>query len=210
MMSIALGSTASPPCSAGLAIEHEVPASVPRGPPTWWDAVGGADFVLCAIPRRASSKVRVVDESVPLGHGVAGPGDHRPRAASASRLRTIPGDDGAGRDDGPARAGGVADQLHQPGRDGHRGRPARARRPRDRHLRLPRRPSSAASPARWTADHSELWFRLLRPQPPRLAARRARTATASCCPRCWRPMTGSGTFEEGRLFGGEWAALAGR
>ena len=116
-----------------------------------------------------------------------GPRRRRERAARPRRAR--PGDDRARRDllraahdpgDGRARAGdrraraeGVADQLHQPRRDGDRGRPAGARGSRDRRLRL----ALGAVPARrrgGRARRERAVVRLLRPQPPRLAQGRPR------------------------------------
>ena len=105
------------------------------------------------------------------------PGRHLLRAAHD------PGDGRARRDDRAPRAAGLADQLHEPRGHGHRGGPAGARRPRGRHLRLAVGPLPArrrrARPRRRRAV-----VRLLRPQPPRLAARRARRARASCSRSC--------------------------
>ena len=46
--------------------------------------------------------------------------------------------------------------------------------------------------------------RLLRPQPPRLAARRARRRRRPAARSCWPTTTALARLEEGRLFGAEW------
>ena len=87
----------------------------------------------------------------------ARPGDDRP-GRHLLRAAHDPGDARARRDDRRARARRLADQLHQPGRHGHRGGPAGARRPRGRHLRLARPGCAGASPARSATSPREMWF----------------------------------------------------
>src|SRR3954454_9537574 len=94
-------------------------------------------------------------------------GDDRPRR-HLLRAADDPGDGPARRDDRAAGAERLAGQLHQPGRHGHRGRAAGARRPRGRHLRLALRPLPARRPRARPAPGSDV-VRLLRAQPPRLA-----------------------------------------
>ena len=99
----------------------------------------------------------------------------------------------------------MADQLHEPGGDGHRGRPAGARRPRGRHLRLAVR----AVPARRRGARAR-----------RRASCGSTTSASTTSAGCSgvrdaggaraarrparRTTRGSTRFEEGRLFGGEW------
>jgi 6-phospho-beta-glucosidase len=75
------------PVLSGLSIEHGVKLPF-RGTTDLVDAVQGADFVLCAI-RVGQLEGRVVDESVPLGHGVLGQETTGPGGLCFA-LRTIP------------------------------------------------------------------------------------------------------------------------
>jgi 6-phospho-beta-glucosidase len=75
------------PVLSGLAIEHAVQLPF-RGTTDLVDAVSGADFVLCAI-RVGQLEGRVIDESVPLGHGVLGQETTGPGGLCFA-LRTIP------------------------------------------------------------------------------------------------------------------------
>jgi 6-phospho-beta-glucosidase len=75
------------PVLSGLGIEHGVQLPF-RGTTDLVDAVQGADFVLCAI-RVGQLEGRVVDESVPLGHGVLGQETTGPGGICFA-LRTIP------------------------------------------------------------------------------------------------------------------------
>jgi 6-phospho-beta-glucosidase len=75
------------PVLSGLAIEHEVQLPF-RGTTDLVDAVRGADFVLCAI-RVGQLEGRVVDEAVPLGLGVLGQETTGPGGICFA-LRTIP------------------------------------------------------------------------------------------------------------------------
>jgi 6-phospho-beta-glucosidase len=75
------------PVLSGLAIERGVQLPF-RGTTDLVDAVRGADFVLCAI-RVGQLEGRVVDESVPLGHGVLGQETTGPGGLCFA-LRTIP------------------------------------------------------------------------------------------------------------------------
>jgi 6-phospho-beta-glucosidase len=75
------------PVLSGLAIERGVQLPF-RGTTDLVDAVKGADFVLCAI-RVGQLEGRVVDESVPLGHGVLGQETTGPGGLCFA-LRTIP------------------------------------------------------------------------------------------------------------------------
>jgi 6-phospho-beta-glucosidase len=75
------------PVLSGLSIEHGVQLPF-RGTTDLVDAVQGADFVLCAI-RVGQLEGRVVDESVPLGHGVLGQETTGPGGLCFA-LRTIP------------------------------------------------------------------------------------------------------------------------
>ena len=139
----------------GLAAEHG--AKLPfRTTTDLVDAVEGTDFVFCAI-RVGQLEGRVVDEDVPLGMGVLGQETTGPGGICFA-LRTIPVDGAARGDDRQARPERLADQLHQPGGDGHRGRPAGAGRPRGGHLRLTVRVCAGAWRPRWIATRSELWF----------------------------------------------------
>ena len=106
--------------------------SAPR--PTSSTRSQGADFVFCAI-RVGQLEGRVIDEDVPLGLGVLGQETTGPGGICFA-LRTIPVMVRLAETIARARAERLADQLHQPRGDGHRGRPAGARRPRGRDLRL--------------------------------------------------------------------------
>lgn len=75
------------PVLSGLAIEHAVQLPF-RGTTDLVDAVQGADFVLCAI-RVGQLEGRVIDECVPLGHGVLGQETTGPGGLCFA-LRTIP------------------------------------------------------------------------------------------------------------------------
>jgi 6-phospho-beta-glucosidase len=75
------------PVLSGLSIEHAVQLPF-RGTTDLVDAVAGADFVLCAI-RVGQLEGRVIDESVPLGHGVLGQETTGPGGLCFA-LRTIP------------------------------------------------------------------------------------------------------------------------
>jgi len=75
------------PVLSGLAIERGVQLPF-RGTTDLVDAVQGAAFVLCAI-RVGQLEGRVVDESVPLGHGVLGQETTGPGGLCFA-LRTIP------------------------------------------------------------------------------------------------------------------------
>ena len=101
----------------------------------------------------------------------------------------------------------LADQLHQPRRDGHRGRAAGARRPRGRHLRLAVAACAAASPARSAAPRADV-VRLLRPQPPRLAARARTTPSATACPELLADDDALGALRGGPAVRRRLAALA--
>ena len=117
----------------GLAAEHG--ARLPfRTTTDLVDAVEGTDFVFCAI-RVGQLEGRVVDEDVPLGMGVLGQETTGPGGICFA-LRTIPVMVRLAETIAKHAPERLADQLHQPGGDGHRGRPAGARRPRRGHLRL--------------------------------------------------------------------------
>lgn len=75
------------PVLSGLAIEHGVQLPF-RGTTDLVDAVEGSDFVLCAI-RVGQLEGRVIDECVPLGHGVLGQETTGPGGICFA-LRTIP------------------------------------------------------------------------------------------------------------------------
>jgi 6-phospho-beta-glucosidase len=75
------------PVLSGLGIEHGVRLPF-RGTTDLVDAVRGADFVLCAI-RVGQLEGRVIDECVPLGHGVLGQETTGPGGICFA-LRTIP------------------------------------------------------------------------------------------------------------------------
>jgi 6-phospho-beta-glucosidase len=75
------------PVLSGLAIEHAIKLPF-RGTTDLVDAVQGADFVLCAI-RVGQLEGRVIDECVPLGHGVLGQETTGPGGLCFA-LRTIP------------------------------------------------------------------------------------------------------------------------
>ena len=190
----------------GLAAEHGARGCRSGRTTDLEDAVEGADFVFSAI--------RVGE--------LAGPRGRRDRAALARRARA--GDHRPGRhllraaddpDHGRARRGdrapgaaGVADQLHQPRRDGHRGRPAGARRPRGRHLRLavgavPARRRRARAATRRscgsTTSGSTTWAGCAACAAPR----------ATCWPSCSPTTRRWPASRRGRLFGGEWLRTLG-
>ena len=187
----------------GLAAEHGVAAAVPRHDRP--------------RRRRRGRRLRVLRDP---RRPARGPRDRRGRPARARRAR--PGDDRAGRhllraahdpgdgaarrDDAPStRPNALADQLHQPGRDGHRGASSRCSATAPSASATRRRACAGASPRRSGATPRELWFdyfglnhlgwlRGVRDGTRRAAARR----------RCSTTTRGSSGFEEGRLFGGEW------
>ena len=171
------------------------------------DAVEGADFVFCAI-RVGQLEGRVVDEDVPLGLGVLGQETTGPGGICFA-LRTIPVMVRLAETIAAARAPGLADQLHQPRGHGHGGRPAGAGRPRGGHLRLAARALRAGRRGARPRPGGPV-VRLLRAQPPRLAAAACATTAAR---RCWTALLEDdarlGGFEEGRLFGGEWLRTLG-
>ena len=145
------------------------------------DAVEGADFVFSAI-RVGRLEGRVVDESVPLSLGVLGQETTGPGGICFA-LRTIPemvrlAETIAER--APAR---LADQLHQPGRHGHRGAPAGARRPRGRHLRLADAASAGASRARSGASPARCGS-TTSASTTSAGCRRRTTPTATACRSC--------------------------
>ena len=164
------GSSASARVLEGQAAEHGERLPF-RATTDLDDAVEGADFVFSAI-RVGGLEGRVVDEGVPLGLGVLGQETIGPGGICFA-LRTIPAMVALAETIAARGAARLAHQLHEPGRDGHRGAPAGARRARDRHLRHAVGPVPARRPALGRAP-GRAGVRLLRPQPPRLAARRAR------------------------------------
>ena len=89
----------------------------------------------------------------------------------------------------------VADQLHQPGRHGHRGASSRCSATAWSASATRRRRCAGASPARSATARRDV-VRLLRPQPPRLAAGGLTTPTATGCRSC------SPTTSARRLRGG--------
>ena len=152
-------------------------------------------------PRRAARGPRRRRERAARARR-ARPGDDRP-GRDLLRAADDPGDGRAGRGDGRARARRVADQLHQPGRDGHRGRPAGARRPRDRRLRLARRGCAGASAAAVGRDARELWFDYFGLN--HLGwLKGVRDHDGELLDGLLADDAALAGFEEGRLFGGDW------
>ena len=157
--------------------------------------------MLCAI-RVGQLEGRVVDESVPLGHGVLGQETTGPGGLCFA-LRTIPvmmelaetmaeHAPDAWLINFTNPAGMVTEAVQRVLGDRAIGicdSPAGLMPPRRPRARPPRRRAVV---------------RLLRPQPPRLAARRARRRPGAAARAAGATTTRSTTFEEGRLFGGEW------
>ena len=167
------------------------------------DAVEGADFVFCAI-RVGQLEGRVIDEDVPLGLGVLGQETTGPGGICFA-LRTIPVMVRLAETIAEHAPGRLADQLHQPGGDGHRGRPAGARRPRGRHLRLAVRAVPARRRGASGATPSELWFDYFGLNHLGwLQGRARRRRRRSCSTDLLEDDARLASFEEGRLFGGEW------
>ena len=172
----------------------------PRSP----TAVAGADFVFSAI-RVGGAAGRVADERRALAAGVLGQ-ETVGAGGLAYGLRTLPVALELARTVAELAPRRLADQLHQPGRAGHRGQPDGAGRAGDRDLRLADRPGPAGLPGAAACPQAELqagqvvadyaginhlgWLRAAaagRPGPAAGPAGRRRRARAS--------------FEEGRLFG---------
>ena len=142
-------------------------------------ALADADFVFSAI-RVGGLAGRTNDERVALDLGLLGQETTGP-GGLAYGLRTVPvAVEVAERVKAlaPRRLG---HQLHQPGRDDHRGDAAGAGRARRRHLRLADRAGPACRP-RARARPGPHVAGLRGAQPPRLAARAARTTAGTCCP----------------------------
>ena len=161
--------------------------------------------------RSASARLegRVVDEAVPLGARRARPGDHRP-GRHLLRAAHDPGDGRARRDRSPsARRGAWLINFTNPAGHGHRGRPAGARRPRRSASATRRAASAGASPRALGRDARRAVVRLLRPQPPRLAAGGVATPTATGCPSCWPTTRRWPASRRAALFGGDWLRALG-
>ena len=155
----------------------------------------------CAI-RVGLLEGRVVDESVPLGHGVLGQETTGPGGICFA-LRTIPAMIEIAEVVAERAPGAWLINFTNPAGHGHRGGPAGARRSRGRHLRLavrtvparrrgarPRsRASSGSTTSASTTSAGSSGVRDGERRPPARSAGRRRAA---------------GGFEEGRLFGGEW------
>ena len=146
------------------------------------DAVEGADFVFCAI-RVGQLEGRVIDESVPLaldvlGQETTGPGRHLLRAAHD------PGDDRAGRDDRRARAAGawLINFTNPAGMVTEAVRQVLG----DRVIGICDTPSALCRRVARALgrDAGRDVVRLLRPQPPRLAAGGLGRRPATGCPSC--------------------------
>ena len=149
----------------------------------------------------------MVDETVPLSHGVLGQETTGPGGICFA-LRTIPVDGRAGRGDRAPGAARVADQLHQPRGHGHRGGPAGARRPRGRASATRRRACAGASPPRSAAT------------PPSCGSTTSGSTTSAGCAASATPSgdllpdlladdAALTAFEEGSLFGAEWLRTLG-
>ena len=186
----------------GLAAEHGAAARRSATTTDLVDAVEGADFVFCAI-RVGQLEGRVIDEDVPLGARRARAGDDR---AGRHLLRAAhdPGDGRARRDDrASTRRGAWLINFTNPA-----GMVTEAVQQvlGDRAVGICDSPSGLCRrvAARARARPARAVVRLLRPQPPRLAAGRARRRAASCCRELLADDERLARFEEGRLFGGEW------
>ena len=185
----------------GLAAEHG--ARLPfRSTTDLVDAVEGADFVFCAI-RVGQLEGRVVDEDVPLGLGVLGQETTGPGGICFA-LRTIPvmvrlaetiakHAPNAWLINFTNPAGMVTEAVQQVLGD-------RAVGICDSPSGLCRRVAAAVG-----RDAGRAVVRLLRAQPPRLAARACATpAAAQLLDGLLEDDERLDGFEEGRLFGGEW------
>ena len=185
----------------GLAAEHG--ARLPfRTTTDLVDAVEGADFVFCAI-RVGQLEGRVVDEDVPLGLGVLGQETTGPGGICFA-LRTIPvmvrlaetiakHAPDAWLINFTNPAGMVTEAVQQVLGD-------RAVGICDSPSGLCRRVAAAVG-----RDPARAVVRLLRAQPPRLAAAAcATTAASALLDGLLEDDARLDGFEEGRLFGGEW------
>ena len=171
----------------GLAAEHGTRLPF-RATTDLVDAVEGADFVFSAI-RVGQLEGRVIDEDVPLGLGVLGQETTGPGGICFA-LRTIPvmvrlaetiaqHAPNAWLINFTNPAGMVTEAVQQV-----------LGRPRGRHLRLAVRPLPAGR-AGGRARRRRAVVRLLRPQPPRLAAAACATPAArSCSTACSRTTRG--------------------
>ena len=170
------------------------------------DAVEGADFVFSAV-RVGELEGRVVDETVPLSRGVLGQETTGPGGICFA-LRTIPvmvelAEVIARR--APRAwlinftnpAGMVTEAVQQVLGD-------RAVGICDSPSGLCRRVAAALG-----RDAARAVVRLLRPQPPRLAARRARRRGRAAPGAARRRRAALTSFEEGSLFGAEWLRTLG-
>ena len=124
----------------------------------------------------------MVDEAVPLGARRARAGDDRP-GRHLLRAAHDPGDGRARRDDRRARAAARwLINFTNPAGHGHRGASSRCS-ATARSASATRRPGCAgASPRALGPRPERAVVRLLRPQPPRLAAAASATPAATCCP----------------------------
>ena len=153
--------------------------------------------------RAASSTSRCRWRSSVLGQETTGPG------GICFALRTIPAIMEIAQTIAERAPRRLADQLHQPRRDGHGGGPAGARRPRGRHLRLARRGCAGASPKALGEDPARSCGSTTSASTTSAGCRPCATAGGDRLPELLADDEELASFEEGRLFGADWLRTLG-
>ena len=150
------------------------------------EALDGADMVFAAI-RPGGTAGRIADERVALDLGLLGQ-ETTGAGGISYALRSIPPMLRLARGNAEPLPRGVAAQLHEPRRHGHRGPGPGARAEGDRDLRLRRRPGAPCGAGRRSraAGRQARRRRLLRPEPPRLAVPSGVRRPGCCSRSCWR------------------------